>query len=461
MRRLIPILALLCLALSARASISVVNAKQTCTASPCTVTSTTAGHFFVIGTDSSALPTAANVKLGSQAATKVGCELKSTSVSNICTWIITSVTGSQTSVTCTSCGTINALIGIELSGIDATNYLDSFDPCFSAISEVCQGNNVGATIGSQFVPGFSNDFIYYQGNCSASATTVTGTGITLTTGLPNGEPNGQGVVTTNSQITIKSNCSGTGGAFILALKGSGATQTSTANLAYQDHSPEATTGSATITGYAANAGDFFMIHAWCLSTCGTGTLSYGSQSATCATGGGTNANAGENFVCWVNGVTAAGSATVTFTPTGSPTNFQVDYQDWVLSGQTAIAHDTDATPANCASACSEGTTVTTPSITPTTGSLLINAVSTQHHVTGVSGSWGCFAFMNTGTETNSCQLLTTVNQVAWIQNASSGATAAATTILDTNDPFQSVISSFKFSSTAPSGVVRHRAWVIQ
>src|SRR5690348_14975592 len=98
MRRLIPILTLLCFALPAQASITVVNAKQNCTSSPCTVTSTTAGHFFVIHTDSSTQPTAANVKLGTQTGTKIGCELRSTAVSFICSWVITSVTGSQTSV---------------------------------------------------------------------------------------------------------------------------------------------------------------------------------------------------------------------------------------------------------------------------------------------------------------------------------------------------------------------------
>src|SRR6185437_14789467 len=329
MRRLLILLALLCCYGRANASITIVHAKQNCTATPCTVTSTTTGDFFQIHTDSSLQPTLANVKLGSQAASaKIGCEWKTgaaASPSWICAWVITSVTGSQTSLTCTSCGTINALAGVELSGIDSTNYLDAFVPCFSAISEVCQGNNAGSTIGSQFIPGWSNEYIFYAGNCSTSATTNTGTGITLTSAFPNGEPNGQGVVTTSSQITIKSNCSGNGGAYLLALKGSGSTQNLVANLAYQDHSSEVTTGSATVTAYAANAGDWLIIHPWCLSSCTISTLTYGTQSATCSAGGGANANAGENYICWIPGHTAAGSAPLTFTPRGSPTHLPVDY----------------------------------------------------------------------------------------------------------------------------------------
>lgn len=451
------ILALLLFSLPSFGAISVVNAKQNCTATPCTVTSTTAGNFFLIGTDSSTKPTAANVKLGTQTSTLVGCELRSTAVSNICAWVITSVSGSQTSVTCTSCGTVNAIIGLELSGIDATHYLDSFVPCFGA-STRCNENG-SATIGSFFTPGYSSDFIFYQGNCSGSSSSITASGITLTTAFPNGEPNGQGIVTSTSQISMAMDSAcGHGGAYVVALKGSGASQTSTSNLAYQDYTATATSGSLTLTAYAANAGDLMIAIPWCLPTCTISTLSYGSQNFTCNANGVSDSNTGEGFICSITSVTAAGSATLTFTPGGSPSQYQVLYIDIPLSGQTTIAYDTSAF-ANCASSCSEGTTITLPSITPTTGDLLLNFINTQHHVTGYTSPWGCNAYLGSG-ETLSCFTVSTVNGIGNVLNASSGSTSANATILDSNDPYQSLIAAFKYTSTA-TGNARRRVSVIQ
>lgn len=448
----------LCLSSVSYGAISVKNAKQNCTASPCTVSSTTAANFFVIGTDTSTLPTAANVKIGSQAATKVGCELRSTAVSNICAWVVTSLTGSQTSLTCASCGTINALIGIELTGVD-TNYLDAFVPCFTAGTNPCNVSDALVSLGSVFVPGWSNEFIYYQANCSGSATTVTGTNITLTTAVPNGEPNGQGTITSSgSTLTLTSNCgNGPAGSFVLAIKGSGATQNLTSNLAYQDYSAEGTSGSNTVTAFAANANDFMVIVPWCISTCTISTLTYGSQSATCpATAKGvSDANTGMGFICFIAQVTAAGSATLTFTPGGSPSDFQVMYYDFVPSSQqNAIAHDTDAF-AQCASGCS-GTTVTTPSITPAiTGELLFHFLNQHGHAAGLGASapiWNCNAFMGSS-ETQNCRTVTTVNQGAWILNSASGSTAANALLQTTGDTWQSLISAFKYTSSIAGNVI--------
>lgn len=453
MKRLIQFASLvLLLGLPAAGAISVVHAKQNCTATPCTVTSTTASNFFVIGTDSSTLPTAANVKLGTQTSTKIACEFLSAGVSNICTWVITSVTGAQTSLTCTSCGTINAIVGVELSGVDAS-YLDVWIPCYSAAGALCQSNNAGTSVGFKFTPGWSNEFIFFMGNCNTSASTVTGTGITLTSAFPNSEPNAQGTITSASAIQITNNCGSTpAGSFLLAIKGAGASQNATANIAYQEYGAVATTGNATVVGTVANVGDTILIHAWCLPSCTITTLTLGATNATCAPGGGSNTNAGEVFICWVLSAGAAGTGqTITFTPGGSPTQWQVFYTDVVPSSSNTMSHDQDAS-ANCQSSCSEGATVSTPSITTTVGYFLDNFVSTLNHANGVTGSWGCNAYTQISGDSAVCQVVSTKNQAAWIKNTTGATTAASTTALVSNDPFQSVMTSFKFSGlTTPSG----------
>lgn len=446
------------------ATISVVHAKQNCTATPCTVTSTTAANFFLIGTDTASEPTAAHVTLGSQTSTAVSCEWRSAgSPSWICAWVITSVTGGQTSVACSDCGKVNALIGIELSGIDTVNYRDAFMPCYQAGgTSPCNDGPTGASIGIPYAPSYSNEFIYFQANCQGIATTVTGTGVSLTASFPSGEPNAYGVIASASSLTVTSNCNNApDGAFVLGLKGAGASLSLNGNLAYQDYTAVNTSGNATITAYVANVGDFVGIVPWCLPSCTnpqTSGLTLGSQSATCsATASGvSSSNTGQGWICYVLSANTAGANTITYTPGGSPTQYQLIYQDFVLGGTTAMSHDVDAV-AHCDSGCSEGTTVTTPSITPSsTGELLLNFVTTLGHTTGVSGSWGCFAFVGSG-DTLDCWPVTTINMPSWILSSASGSTSSSTTILNSNDPFQSIISAFKYSNTAGGAVTNSAA----
>jgi len=246
----------------------------------------------------------------------------------------------------------------------------------------------------------------------------------------------------------------------MAFIGSGATQQPVANPNNQDYSAQCTTGSCTVTAFVFNVGDLVAVHIWGKNNFGITTLTLGSQTITCpaSTQGTTNANAGQPGICYVI-ATSAGSKTITFTPSGTPTDFQVAYQDFTVSANTTVAFDKGAI-SNCVSACSEGTTVALPSVTPTnTGSLLINFVATQSHALAPAGSWSCYSYIASG-ETQDCTMVTTKNVAAWILNSAAGATTPQMTILNTNDPYQSSVAVFSLAAAGGS-VVRHRAWVIQ
>jgi hypothetical protein len=216
------------------------------------------------------------------------------------------------------------------------------------------------------------------------------------------------------------------------------------------YSTQVTSGSATVTAQIQNVGDLVLLFPWCISTCTISTLTLGAQSATCDILGSSNASAGQPNICHVIANTS-GALTVTFTPGGSPSGWQVAYQDFSLSGQTSVAFDLSAT-SNCSSGCSEGTTVTLPSITPSvTGELLANFVTTLNHGSGPhSGSpqWSCYMYLS-GANIGTCQMPTTQNDAAWIVRSASGATTANMNILTNNDPYQSLIAAYKFTSTAP------------
>lgn len=436
-------------ALPAHATVSWLHTASG-TSSPLTVTSTTAGNVVVAMTSSTNTPSAPS--LGSQTMTKAFCVAHAFSAGPLedCTWYVTSATGSQTSVACSSCTGTNFIAEGEASGA-VSPFIDYFQACTSDGGQ-CQTNGAGSVVGITYNPGYTSEAIMFGSSCSGNSGTPTSTNITLTTALPNSNPIGWGVSSGTGLVAMTPTppCDSADGMAIGVVGNS--TQNMTANHAFQCASAETTTGSITQTCQVAHSGDLFLAPAWCLSSCTISTFTLGSQNLTCPGGNATgvsDANTGQPTVCYVV-TTASGSLTLTFTPGGSPSEYQVIGFDIPISAQSTIAYD-KAAFSNCASSCSEGTTITTPSFTASAGEQLFNFTVNQFHTTGFGGSWGCYVFAETSTSTDTCFTPTTENGLAWITNSGSGSVSADATIISSDAPFQSIIVGFTQTSTVGGG----------
>jgi len=478
MRRLLILIALLCLAIPATSQTRVQEKASTTTtvtlASPSTIGNTMI--FFV----SSSTNGTETVKLGTQTALPLGaCTSPVVSSLHECAYHIDSISVASTSVTCTSCGTFNYIAAIEWSGTNGSPTVDYATGCAegSTFSATCQTNNVNAILGLQYSPGYSSEGVSFGMTCSGSSgnptfSNLTSTGFDLANTGSN--PVGWGTSSGTSQTSMKPTIAcGTASGIVVGVLGSGATQQLTSSVGQVCDSVQKTSGSAILTCNIQNIGDPVFAQAWCFTACTVSTLTLGAQNFVCPAGGTSlsSIDTGQFFSCYILASTSSGSQTVTFTPGGTPSEWQVSVQDVSLSNQNTLSFDTSAIDTGCATGCTYGTypgtsptgpTITTPSITPsTTGELLVHFIITQHHVTGPGGSWACYSYQIISTDVQSCQTVTTVNQASWISNSLSGATTADATVLDNNDPFQSGILAFKYTSTAGGSVLRHRAWVIQ
>lgn len=420
------------------------------TSAPVTLTALGTAHTVVAAIDASVVPASVHVTGGtggSQALTQWGSALINSS-SHVSWWVLNTsgASAGETSLTCTTCGTVNAVHAWEISGTNTTNPVDKLVICTSP--GFCnQPSNV-----LTFNPGFSAEAILYAGNCSGSASSVTATGVTLTTAFPNGEPGGDGITSAAGTITISpdSGCGGVGNT-ILGVQGAEATQACTWDASYFDYSAAGnSTAHPTISATSTQAGDLIAIAAWCISGCSTGTMAVGSDSATFAAQTGvSNASTGQPFIAY-DVTSAAGPQTITWTPTGTWTQDQIAYYDFVPSQGCTISHDVDATPAICTSSCSSP--ITSPSITPTQGDLLFNFTPVFSHATGVGGSWVCNDYTQAG-ETASCFFVTTVNVSPYILSAPSGSTANNVTQLVSTAAWQGIISAFKLTGSGGSATI--------
>ena len=347
----------------------------------------------------------------------------------------------------------------EWSGVSATVPVDLVSACFSGTNSLCQRSAAGTNLGILYSPGYSAEGISFAGTCSSSSTAPAGINITLTTATPNSNPVAWGISSGSGIVgmTPTSGCNQFSG-IAFGFVQSGATQNMTANVAYIGSSTQASGTNPSLTANVVQTGDLVKIAAWCITTCGITSVTLGAQTATCPGGnasGLSSANTGQGFVCYVL-TNTNGPLTLTFTPSGSPTHAQVSYIDYSISAQTTIAYD-KAAIATCDSSCSEGTTVTTPSITPTSTALLTNFIYTQHHAMvphSTGTQWVCYEYLGSA-ETGTCNTTVTINIDDWILRAS-GSTSSNTDILDSNDPFQSIIAAFDYTSTVSSGSIPRR-----
>lgn len=454
MRRILPILALLCLAIPARAGyVSSTNS----TSLPKSITGTSAGNSIVI-IDNTVTTTAPTLKVGSDATTLLGEVVGNGGVATFNTfyYIDASQTGSgSVSVTCTAnCGTVNGVAIFALNGLDSTTQFDH--------SSVC-GTLNPATCTATYNPGFSAEDVLTFYVCSGSGTTTLGGNVTwLHTAAPNGnsfgffESSAAGTITS----TVAAACDSTGGpgylGIMLGFKLSGATQGCTSDVNLYGPSTLTTATSQTVTGYVNQTGDLVGVATWCLSTC-TGSATVGTDSTTQEVAGGSSSVTGQPFIYADLSSGVSGQQTITWS-IGASEQLQVGYYDFTPSEGCHFVFDKNATGNDGGSGA---TAVNYPSITPSqAGEVIYGLNATQYHITAIGSPFSAF----NNVPTDAVGWPSTFNANEYIVNAGSGTqTNNATSVGGTcSSSFctQAILAAFKVVPNS-SAVVRHRAWVIQ
>jgi hypothetical protein len=459
LKTLIWLILLLSLCSQAWAAPAIVQRKNGTSAS-LTITSTSAGHTYVGVTDSTSSPASVQTTGGTgNTFTKYFCQHTSTP-EYMCIWLVNSSNASATAMTCTTCGTMNAMWFWEWSGVNTTTPIDTVVGCGAGLAGfnlICP-QTPGALL---FNNGYSSEGIVSTWECSGTATGFTNTGFTGTSnGFPNGNAGEDGVLSSITTITVSpgasSGCSGSTVGFIIGLQAaSGATQSCVWNIGFFDYGTEVTSGNATATADIINIGDTIVIRPWCLSSCTVTSVTVGSQTATqTSVAGNTGSTAGQPYLYYILSSTQSGLLTVTMNISGTYTDAQVSYAEFPHTANCTVAHDVDS----ALGSGSTGTSITSPSITPSAaGELLFNFTAVESHATAIGSPWSCLENYGPG-ENSSCFDGTTVNAWTYILSGASGATANNVTQLN-SDPWQALLTSFSLTG---SGVVRRRrAWVIQ
>lgn len=406
---------------------------------PKTITSTGAGNLMVIVRDASV--TTGSTTLtggGNQTPTLYGCLANSTS--EVCVFYVASTNAGQTSITCTSCGTVNAMAAYEFSGTDTSAPLDSISGLF---------NTTAYTVRTQtYQPGYNSEAIVTAGNCSGSATSITGS-TWGTTAFPGGEPQGE-LVTSSSfaaiTSTIDSGCANTG-LLIIGFKGAGATQQCAFNAVAWDAPAETgSSGNPTSSVNIPHAGALVVAMPWCIGTgCTIGAVTVGSDSATAiGTTSSNSSTTGLGGMAYDLSSTGTGAQTVTCAMSGTRTNTQCASYVFSYTSGCTLSHDVDASLGSGTS-----TAVNAPSITATAGDLEFAFSFVNAHLSSVNSPWVC-QFFNATTESGDCTFKNTVNGSGYILSASGSSTANNMTQISAND-WQALITSFKLAgSGSPS-----------
>jgi hypothetical protein len=162
-------------------------------------------------------------------------------------------------------------------------------------------------------------------------------------------------------------------------------------------------------------------------------LTMGSQTATqttVSTPGTTVGNdglhTGQGFIYYVLAATNSGSQTATFHASGGASQTQLAYLDIGHSAGCGFHHHVDSAVGTGIG----GGTANTPSISGVSGDVLVNfVVNTQHVNPSVNSPWSCPTYSGGG-ETQTCQIVTTENGVAYILSGAAGSTATNWTLIN-------------------------------
>lgn len=453
MRKLIPILALLCLAIPSPAAITIAHAYNSRT-SLTGLTSTTSGDGFVWVTNLTGTVTALSIT-GGDSFTKYGCLPTKESSENICVWYIANETsGGHTAITCTGCTGVNIYGGFEVSGQDTTTFIDKVLACTSiSIAKACNENGAGTNIGLTLTPSFNSDAVYFQATCGGTAASFTGTGATWTSTITSGNPGASAVTSGFSSVNAKvdDTCGGENGV-IIAVKGSGATEQCSADVSYFGYGAQATTGNPTIAANLTHAGNIIVTSGFVLN--GFTSVSVGDGTNTFSSGfrGSSSSSTGEVFMDYLLNETLSGAQTITATITGSHTAAQIGYEELVYSPGCTAAFDVASSVGT-----GTGTAVNTPSITATTNAyeFMYTSPGTGTHVSTVNSPWSCYAFDTAAV--SGCNYNTSVSANGFVQLATGSSTANAVTLSGAGGDWQAGIFSIKLTAPSTGGAKVHQS----
>jgi hypothetical protein len=414
------------------ATIAVVNSYNP-TAFPATITSTTSGNAILVFSDNTVNPASVQFSGGSSF-TLDEC-IPTTAISNICVWYATNIASGKTSITCTTCGTTNAAHIYEISGYDATTFIADRAACY-AFNVVCNS----AALALPFTPGYSAEGIFYAGNCTSSASSMNSG---WTAAFPHGEPGAYQIVSSTATVTAAPNsgCGGSAG-IIIGVKQSGATQSCTANISYFDYGVAAgSSGNPTAAATLLRTGDIVTVTVWGINGITVSGVTVGTDTATQLVAGVSDANNGQPFIYADLNSAVSGAQTITATISGTRTQSQVTYREWVPTTGCTPSLDVTVNTGNTGT----GTAVNNPSITPTAGDLVLNFTPVESHTTAVNSPWLCDQYSGSG-ETANCFFVTTVNAFPYIRSSAGSSTANNLTQLNSS-PWQGIMAAIKFAGS--------------
>jgi len=425
--------------------------STSCTAFPCTVTSTGAGHLGVAITDRSVEPTA--ITIGSQAMTQSFTTDTTNfngfqTISKLDVWVTANLTGSQTSLTCTTgcTGSTFAVHWYEFSGM-----ITSSDA--AVLDWMSFGVNPGTgALSAYFTPSTAHEAVVTASNCSGTASSYSGS-TWSNAQFPSGE--GAAELTTSAiglvTSTVNTGCdSGSGmGTLIVGFRASGGTGTTCSwTFAEEWGEPVVSGTSVSVSNVQVHrSGDLIVLYPWCNTTCTTAAPTIGSDTGTLGvTAPGSNTS-GQPYLYYILSSSAAGKKTMAWSPTGSPTQVQLYMQEYTPNPSCPAAqHDVSASGTGTLSG---STSLTSPSITATAGDLEVNFTAVSIHAISPIGSpWSCVVFQQGTTPSQDCTTKLTVNIMGFITSASGSSTSNNVTTNSIGADWQVVMDSYKFASAA-------------
>jgi hypothetical protein len=196
--------------------------------------------------------------------------------------------------------------------------------------------------------------------------------------------------------------------------------------------------STSMTANIGAVGDFVAIYAWCTVGCTGISVTMGGQTAALAIQGVNGpgdgvTHTGQPNIFYIQSAAAAGNQTITMN-TADGTKVQLAYRDFQPSTGCQYNLHLTAGPA----LGGPGGTANTPSITPSSGDLVLNFTAVSEHVESVGTPWTCTVDPNT----NVCAYDTTRNEDAYILNSNGTAAANNMGLTHPTDYWEAVMAAF-------------------
>src|SRR6185437_14311120 len=310
-------------------------------------------------------------------------------------------------------------------------------------------------------PGFSSEAVLFGADVTGTCASAAGTGATWSTSVASGgNPGGSAISSGFGQLTFTpavASCGG-GNAIMLGIIGAGATQSSTCawDIGYHDYGAQITTGaSMTVAANFEQANNLILTAGYVLAGATGVSVSDGTDSFTQSFAGTSDASTGEVFLHYLLGNTVTGAQTITATITGSHSNAQIGYAEFIPSAKCTMAHDADSSVGT-----GSGATANTPSITATAGALewMYTAAGSGTHVSFTNSPWVCTQFRG-ASETLDCTYVSSRNAFGYVLSASGSSTANNMTT--TTGPWQAGASSFTLMPTGGGSSIVPQVFVLR